>query len=62
MLPVIRGILPRNKEPVAMRCRTKTSSGDDTPSGRMPDSASKMLALPKQNARATFHLYNAPKP
>jgi hypothetical protein len=45
MLPVLRGILPRIQRTLE-GIRNQTLRVAEIPSGRMPDSASRMLALP----------------
>lgn len=57
MLPAIRGILPRTRSVFAKHSGDNYSVRLATkPSGKMPDAASKMLALPKTGHMRRFPL------
>jgi hypothetical protein len=47
MLPAIRGILPRTQRAFVTVGRMVIRRPAKVPSGKMPDGASRMLALPK---------------
>src|SRR5207247_3376692 len=48
MLPAIRGILPRTKRDLYAHDDDEIARAAEEPSGKMPDAASRMLALPKR--------------
>ena len=60
MLPAIRGILPRIRSVFAKNSGDKYAVRIATkPSGKMPDAASKMLALPETGHMRRFPLVRA---